>query len=69
VLSTFFPGSVGALDVALANSLSALPDGASKDDGVAVGEAAAEAMLTLRSADGASTAGSVPNGAKLSRFI
>jgi hypothetical protein len=60
VLSTFFPGSVGALDVALANSLSVLPDGAAKDDGVAVGEAAAEARLTLRSADGASTAGSVP---------
>ncbi|HUG11352.1 MAG TPA: vanadium-dependent haloperoxidase, partial [Opitutaceae bacterium] len=60
VLSVLYPASAGALDVALADSLSAIPDGASKDDGVAVGIAAAEAMVALRSADGSSTAGSFP---------
>jgi hypothetical protein len=60
VLVELYPGSVGALGVALGESLSDLPDGPSKDNGIAVGVAAAEAMLALRSADGASTANSVP---------
>jgi hypothetical protein len=43
VLSALFPS--GALDTAYADSLDDVPDGASKDQGIAVGTMAAEAML------------------------
>ena len=52
-LVTLRPGSIGTLDAARAASLAAIPDGPAKDDGIAVGESAATAMLLLRSADGA----------------
>ena len=52
VLVTYFPGAAGTLDAALASTLAGLPDGASKDDGVAVGAAAAAAMIALRTGDG-----------------
>jgi hypothetical protein len=55
VLSTYFPGSAAALDAALAASLASVPDGAAEDDGVAVGQAAAAALVALRADDGSGT--------------
>jgi hypothetical protein len=52
VLRTYFPSSAVALDAALAASLASIPDGAAKDDGIAVGQAAAAAMVALRAGDG-----------------
>jgi hypothetical protein len=52
VLLALVPGQQGPLDVAYATSLAGIPDGPAKDQGIAVGEAAAEAILQLRSADG-----------------
>ena len=54
VLSTYFPASASTLDAARANSLALIPDGQAKDDGIATGEAAAAAMILLRSNDGSS---------------
>jgi hypothetical protein len=51
-LVTLHPDDFVNLDAALAISLSAIPDGPAKDDGIQVGEAAAAAMLALRSNDG-----------------
>jgi hypothetical protein len=51
-LVTLHPGDFINLDAALAISLSAIPDGPAKDDGIQAGEAAAAAMLALRSNDG-----------------
>jgi hypothetical protein len=53
VLAQYFPASRPALDAARAQSLAAIPDGSSKFNGISVGEAAAAAMIALRSADGA----------------
>jgi hypothetical protein len=52
VLRTYFPGSAAALDAARASSLAAIPDGPAKEDGIAVGEAAAAAMVARRAGDG-----------------
>jgi hypothetical protein len=52
VLTNYFPASAMALDAALMTSLAAIPDGQAKDDGVAVGEAAAAAMIADRTNDG-----------------
>jgi hypothetical protein len=54
VLSTYFPASQPTLDVDRANSLASIPDGQAKDDGIATGDAAALAMITLRANDGSS---------------
>jgi hypothetical protein len=51
-LATLRPASAPALDVLRAASLAAIPDGQAKEDGIAVGEAAALAMLLLRFNDG-----------------
>jgi hypothetical protein len=51
VLKTFFPTNV-QLDEARATSLAAIADSQGKTDGIAVGEAAAVAMIALRAADG-----------------
>jgi hypothetical protein len=51
VLKTYFPGDAG-LDGARASSLAAIPDSQAKTDGISVGEAAAAAMIALRSNDG-----------------
>ncbi len=51
-LVTLRPGSVVALDAALAASLAAISDGQAKEDGILVGEDAAAAMLLLREDDG-----------------
>lgn len=51
VLSHLYPQYQAAFDSALALSLNAIPDGSSKDDGVAWGETCAAAIITLRSGD------------------
>jgi hypothetical protein len=56
VLSTYFPASVGALNTARATSLALIKDGKPKTDGIAVGDAAADAITALRAHDGSSPA-------------
>ena len=51
MLKHYVPGSGAMLDTARASSLAAIPDGASKDAGVAVGEAAAAAVIAARTND------------------
>jgi hypothetical protein len=53
VLKNYFPPAAAALDAARAQSLAAIPDGQPKYDGIAVGEAAAAAMILARASDGA----------------
>ena len=53
VLKNYFPMQATALDDALAASLSAIPDGDAKQDGIDTGVAAALAMIALRANDGA----------------
>jgi hypothetical protein len=52
VLATYFPASLPTLDAARASSLGSIPNGWPKDSGIAVGEAAANAMIALRADDG-----------------
>jgi hypothetical protein len=52
VLKSYFPASAATLDAALVASLAAIPNGSAKDDGIAVGQAAAAAMIALRASDG-----------------
>src|SRR5215831_10683420 len=54
VLSTYFPASVTTLDAARTTSLASISDGQAKSDGIAVGDVAANAMITLRANDGSS---------------
>ena len=54
VLVAFFPAQAGALDLRRDSSLAAIPDGQAKTDGIAVGMAAAAAMLADRTNDGSS---------------
>jgi hypothetical protein len=54
VLSTYFTNSATQLNAALATSLAQIPDGDAKTEGIAVGDAAALAMITLRANDGSS---------------
>jgi hypothetical protein len=53
VLKHYFPAQAGSLDAARTQSLSALPDDASKGNGVFVGETAAAALIAARMDDGA----------------
>jgi len=52
VLVRLYPTQAAALDADLAVSLSQVPNGRAKDQGVRVGEEAAAAILTARSEDG-----------------
>jgi hypothetical protein len=52
VLWNYFPGDASALDAAYAASLARIPDGSAKRDGIEVGEAAAAALIALRTDDG-----------------
>jgi hypothetical protein len=52
VLGNYFPGDAPALDAAYAASLAGIPDGSAKQGGIAVGEAAAAALIALRTGDG-----------------
>jgi membrane-associated phospholipid phosphatase len=54
VLSTYFPASAPTLDAARASSLASIPDSQSKIDGIATGDAAANALIALRANDGSS---------------
>jgi hypothetical protein len=56
VLRNYFPGIAASLDAMRASSLAAIPDGQAKDDGIAVGEAAAAAMIAARTGDGSAPA-------------
>jgi membrane-associated phospholipid phosphatase len=56
VLKHYVPGAAAALDAARAASLSAIPGGAGKAQGIAVGDAAAAAMIAARANDGAAPA-------------
>ena len=56
VLSTYFTASASTLLTARTNSLALIPDGQSKNDGIATGDAAALAMIALRANDGSSPA-------------
>ncbi len=53
VLRSYFPAATPNLDAARMQSLAAIPDGQSKSDGIAAGEAAAAAMILARVNDGA----------------
>ena len=53
VLITAPPSAVTILNNAYTDSLAAIPDGDAKADGIALGQAAAAAMLALRTGDGA----------------
>ena len=52
VLTALHPENTANLDAARAESLASIPDNRSKTDGLSVGTAAAEAILTLRADDG-----------------
>ena len=52
VLENYFPGDAAALDGAYAASLAGIRNGSAKQDGIAVGEAAAAALIALRAGDG-----------------
>lgn len=52
VLKNYFPVSGASLDTARVGSLAAIPNGQAKNDGIAVGEAAAAAMIADRASDG-----------------
>ena len=52
VLKAFFPAQGATLDQKRTDSLATIPDGQAKTDGIAVGEAAAAAMIANRTNDG-----------------
>ena len=54
VLNTYFPASQAILYAAYLSYMGAIPDGQPKLDGIAAGDAAAAAMIALRSNDGSS---------------
>jgi PAP2 superfamily len=54
VLVHYLPAAVATVDAAAAASLAAVPDSPAKSDGLAVGAAAAAALIALRATDGAS---------------
>jgi hypothetical protein len=54
VLKGYFPANVPSLDAARAISLAAIPGDTAKNRGIAVGEAAAAAMMASRANDGSS---------------
>lgn len=56
VLGNYFPSDASALDDAYAASLASIPNGSAKQQGIAVGEAAAAALIALRTGDGSAPA-------------
>jgi hypothetical protein len=56
VLRAFFPAAGTTLDQQRAESLALISDGQAKSDGIAVGEAAASAMIAERTGDGSAPA-------------
>ena len=55
VLRNYFPGSAASLDADRARSLAMIPDSPSKSAGIAVGQAAAAALIARRTNDGSGT--------------
>jgi hypothetical protein len=55
VLWTYFPANAAGIDAARASVLAKIPEGPPKANGIAVGEAAASAMIQLRANDGSET--------------
>ena len=55
VLVSLYPSNQANLDAAYATSLSQIPNGISKTDGISLGEFVAATILFLRSSDGSST--------------
>jgi hypothetical protein len=53
VLTAYLPSATATLDAARASSLARIADGPARDNGIAVGEAAAAAVIANRSGDGA----------------
>jgi hypothetical protein len=62
VLIAYFPASQATLYADYVNSMSSIPDGPAKTDGIATGDAAASAMMLLRANDGSSPALFFPPG-------
>ena len=62
VLVTYFSASQATLDQQLAASLAVIPNGQSKLDGIATGQAAAAAMIALRASDGSAPPRFYPPG-------
>jgi hypothetical protein len=56
ILTTLYPKFQTTLDAQLQQSLAQLPDGAAKDRGITIGRAIGDALLALRSDDGADAA-------------
>jgi hypothetical protein len=56
ILVTLYPKSQATLDAQLQQSLSQIPDGADKVEGITIGQAVAERILALRSNDGSANA-------------
>jgi hypothetical protein len=54
VLVALYPGLTSKLDAEFQQSLTLVPDGAGKTEGIRIGQVAADAILALRSSDGAS---------------
>jgi hypothetical protein len=52
VLENYFPADAPSLDAAYAASLARIPEGSAKQDGIAVGQAAAAALISMRTGDG-----------------
>jgi hypothetical protein len=59
-LVNLYPSDEPSLDASRDDSLSAIPDGPAKNDGIAVGEAAADVILALRTNDGVANASDPP---------
>lgn len=55
VMAALFTNSAASLDSTLAARLALIPAGPDKDDGIAIGHAAAQMILTLRAGDGSQT--------------
>ena len=53
-LVAYFPAAAATLDASRDTDLALIPDGQAKTDGIALGMAAASAMIALRAADGSS---------------
>ena len=56
VLAALYPSRMSDLDAQLTGELAAIPDGQPKQDGIAVGAAAARQVVQLRAADGSAAA-------------
>lgn len=68
-LSALFPAQQAAFDAALADSLAAIPDGASEANGVSLGQWVANQILALRSDDGATDVVSYTPGNEVGDWV